>query len=335
MRRQRSGPVEAKLIWAALLLGFSAPARADPPPLPQQAPEAVTTSMVDPLTAIDLGVDYADRMTLPVHIAGAGPYPFIIDTGSQRTILSTELAQKLALASSGQVRIVSMSGPAMIESVQVPHLRFGSEELAQFNALMISRANLGGVGLIGLDGLHDKRVTMDFKVREMRVSESKGAGRVRTSDDEESVVVRARSRLGQLILVDSHVDGTRVQVILDTGAQISIGNMALFRKLKADRLLIPPRPEELTSVTGESIMAQYTVVRRINVGGVELKNVPMVFVDAAPFAELRLSKRPAMLLGMAMLQMFDRIAIDFGRREVNFVMPRSSDDRRERLFASR
>jgi hypothetical protein len=42
-----------------------------------------------------------------------------------------------------------------------------------------------------------------------------------------------------------------------------------------------------------------------------------------------------MLLGMAMLQMFDRIAIDFGRREVNFVMPRSSDDRRERLFASR
>ena len=300
----------------------------------QEPPAAAPMAEPAP-RAIDLGVDMGDRMTLPVHIAGQGPYPFIIDTGSQRTIVSTELARQLALASAGKVSIVSMSGRATVESVEVPHLRYGSEEVGRFDALSISRANLGSAGIIGLDGLKDKKVTLDFRARSLDVADSAGPEKRTSHDDGEVIVVRARSRLGQLILVDSRVDGQRVNVVLDTGAQMSIGNMALFGKMKARRLVIPPRPIALTSVTGETVMAQFTIVKRITIGSVVLQNVPMVFVDAAPFAELGYTDRPAMLLGMEMLQMFNRIAIDFGRREVNFIMPRSGRDNTDRLLASR
>lgn len=330
--------VMASRIALALMAGIGMPAMAQ-----AQTPLAVVPTMQggaaiptvdDPLRSVSLGVDRADRMTLPVRIGGSGPYPFIIDTGSHRTILSTELARQLALVSGSPVSIIAMSGRATVDTVQVPHLSFGSEEVRGVDALTLGRENLGSVGLIGLDGLQDKKVTMDFRARELRVTDS--AGPERSSRQlGDVIVVRARSKLGQLILVDSKVEGQRVSVILDTGAQVSVGNLALFAKMKESRLVMPPQPVELTSVTGGTIVAQYSVVKRITVGSVTLTNVPMVFVDAAPFIELGFSRRPAMLLGMEMLRMFDRIAIDFGRREVNFVIPRSDRALKDRMVASR
>ena len=41
--------------------------------------------------------DSQDRMTIPVHLGRHGPFRFMIDTGSQRTVLSTELASRLGL----------------------------------------------------------------------------------------------------------------------------------------------------------------------------------------------------------------------------------------------
>lgn len=273
---------------------------------------------------IGLGVDRADRMTLPVEISGVGPYHFIIDTGSQRSIIATELAQELALPGLAPVNIVSMAGRETVASVQLNKMKFGSHEMTGMPLLSIARANIGSAGLIGLDGLKDKRVTLDFRGRKLEVSRSLPPDRIRS--DAETIVVEARRKQGQLIMVGSKVDGQRVSVIIDTGAEISIGNMALFNKLKAKRLVIPPTPTTLTSVTGEEVAAIFTVVRRISIEAVQLENVPMVFLDAPPFAELDLGEKPAMLLGMKMLRMFDRVGIDFGSKHVDFHLPRGDRD---------
>ena len=321
----------ARMAITALSLAIPAAALGEQgsPPSPAQRESAAPED-----GPIDLGADKANRLTLPVHIAGAGPFPFIIDTGSMRTIVSTELAQQLALTSGGRVDIISMAGPATLDTVRLDHLAFGDDELSDVSALTVNRAHLGGAGLIGLDSLRDKRVVMDFRANNMTIADSRGQRRETHAPDE--IIVRARSKLGQLILVDSRVAGQKVSVILDTGAQVSVGNMALFKKLKRERLVVPPQPITLTSVTGTAVQAQYTIVRKIEVGNVTLANVPIVFVDAAPFIELGYKERPAMLLGMEMLQLFDRIAIDFGRREVNFLLPQSNGLRRsERQYAAR
>ncbi|RZJ95944.1 MAG: peptidase A2A, partial [Novosphingobium sp.] len=54
--------------------------------------------------------DSADRMTVPVQIGDKGPYRFLIDTGSQKTALSTDLALRLALPAHDKLRIVGVSG---------------------------------------------------------------------------------------------------------------------------------------------------------------------------------------------------------------------------------
>lgn len=262
-----------------------------------------------------LGLDHDDRMTMEVRIGDVGPYDFVIDTGSQRTIVARELAQRLALPELPPVEIVSMAGRVTVGAVRLGGLHFGDHSVGALDALSIAHTDLGSAGLIGLDSLKNKRLTLDFKKRRMDIGQSR---RVAPTNDPDTIVVRARSRMGQLILVDSRIDGRKVNVILDTGAELSVGNMALFRSLKLQRLLVPPQPTVLTSVTGVAVPAQFTVVRHITIGSVTLDNVPMVFLDAAPFDELELGDKPAMLLGMRMLRLFDKVAIDFGNRQVDF-----------------
>ena len=283
------------------------------PSNPDSTGDPAAFELNDPLVSI--GRDDGDRMTVAVQIAGGGPYPFIIDTGSQRTIIATELAKRLSLPVLEPVQIVSMAGRVTVPSVRLDALRFGGHAIDTLVALSIARADMGGVGIIGLDSLKDKRLTLDFVNRRMEIGESRQAS---FGSDADTIVVRARSRFGQLILMNSRIDGRRVNVILDTGAELSIGNMALFNSLKLKRLVVPAQPTTLTSVTGVEVPALFAVVRSLSIGSVKLDNVPMVFLDAAPFDELDLGDKPAMLLGMLMLRLFDRIAIDFGHRHVDF-----------------
>ncbi len=313
---------------AALVLSGPAVAQADPatptpalpesnftitPSNPEQSFDPTTFQLTGQLVPIGKGLD--DRMTMPVHIGQSGAYDFVIDTGSQRTIVAKELAQRLALPELAPVEIVSMAGRVTVSSVMLGGLKFGDHDIENLEALSIAHADMGGAGIIGLDSLKGKRLTLDFKQRKLEVGKSR---RSATQSDANTIVVEARSKYGQLILVNSRVDGRRVSVILDTGAEMSVGNMALFNSLKVKKLVVPPQPTVLTSVTGIQVPALFTVVRRITIGTVTLDNVPMVFLDAAPFEELDLGDTPAMLLGMRMLRLFDQVAIDFGNRHVDF-----------------
>jgi len=268
-----------------------------------------------------------------VEIGPGGPYPFIIDTGSHRSIVATELAQRLSLAALPPVEIVSMAGRETVAAVHLDKIQFGSQVISNLPVLSIAHDALGGAGLIGLDGLRNKRVTLDFKKRQLAIGKSGSSGS--NAWDRNTIVVQAKSKLGQLILVNSRIDGKKVNIILDTGAEISVGNMALFRSLKQQKLVLPPTQVVIKSVTGQAIDAQFAVVRQIQIDSVNLSNVPMVFLDAAPFAELGLAERPSMLLGMRMLRMFDRVAIDFGNRHVDFELPQGARDDSARQLAAR
>jgi hypothetical protein len=77
----------------------------------------------------------------------------------------------------------------------------------------------------------------------------------------------------------------------------------------------------LTSVTGEILSGQLGLIDQVRMGRVTLKGIPVMLVDAAPFAELDLQDKPALLLGIGALRAFDRVAIDFGRGKVDFLLP--------------
>lgn len=266
-----------------------------------------------------------DRITIPVHIDGKGPWNFVVDTGSQRTVISRDLARQLALPIRRQVTIVSMTGRAPASTVAVPRLGYGKVIVDDIEAPVLEGEHLGAAGLLGLDSLQDKRLLLNFRTGRMEIGTSRPAWR-----DPDAIIVEARRRRGQLILLDSDVNGMKVNIILDTGTRLSVGNLALMNRLIRKRRAPAFNPISMVSVTGETLTGQFGTIGRIRMGRVTLSDMPVMFADASPFQELGLQNKPALLLGLQALKSFDRVAIDFGRGKIDFLLPDASalDNRR-------
>ena len=66
--------------------------------------------------------------------------------------------------------------------------------------------------------------------------------------------------------------------------------------------------------------ARYTLAREVQIGGVRLRELPIAFADVRPFEQLDLNDRPAILLGMDALQLFERVSVDFRNRRVRLLV---------------
>ncbi|PAX07561.1 aspartyl protease family protein [Sphingomonas lenta] len=260
------------------------------------------------------------RMTVPVSVAGAGPYRFIIDTGAQRTMISRQLAAELNLPRGRRVGLTAMTGRAQVDTVLVPSLQVSSFGGERIEAPTLERAHMGAPGILGIDTLQDHAVAIDFDQGVMKVSPSKKRkGRARVSRDE--VVVVAKSLFGQLVVTDATYGNKRIRVIVDTGTEVSMGNEALRRLISRSKA--PEQDIELVSVIGDKLVAGYTQIPRVKIGTVEFENLPVAFSAAAPFEVWGLKDKPALLLGMDALRMFRQVHIDFANRELRLTMPKN------------
>ncbi|MEG3087589.1 aspartyl protease family protein [Sphingomonas sp. PB4P5] len=302
---------------AALSLALLAPATSQAPPDPVTAPEPEAAP-----SELDFATEQ-DRMTLPVHIADSGPYAFIVDTGAQRTVISRQLAVALKLSPGRNVRMTAMTGTSTVATAIIPLITVGSSPGAlggsRIEAPMLEAHHLGADGLLGLDTLQHRTLTIDFDAQRMTVTAAAKRRRSpRAASDE--IVVTARSVLGQLVVTDALYRGTKIRVVLDSGSAVTMGNLALQRRIGPRALA----PITVTSVTGSVLHAGYTQVEEVSVGGIKFQNLPIAFADAAPFARFGLQKRPALLLGMDALRLFRRVDIDFANREVRFALPKGT-----------
>ncbi len=277
---------------------------------------------------IDIGEDRNDRMTINVDIPhndfdrlNKGPYKFIIDTAAQRTIVSDELADNLALDIEKELKITTLSGTAPVRTVYVPELTLGKQDTVGLIAPTFRRSALGADGILGLDSLQGQRILFDFKAE--KISIAKQDRRLSRSNNRE-IIVRARRRDGQLIFTNATMAGFKVNVIIDTGSDASIGNLALKRKLRLrdDRLA----QINLLDVRGEDVPALYGITRDLRIGRARFSSLPIAFADIAPFEALKINNRPSLFLGMNALRTFDRLAIDFEDRRIYFLLPENAEN---------
>ena len=275
-----------------------------------------------PGTVLDYGQDRAERMTVPVSIGGRGPYRFIVDTGAERTSIAEELAEDLKLGLGTRARLHSMTEVSRIQTVVIPALEVGGRSIPNINAPALERRNIGAEGILGVDTLQTQRVSFDFSRQQMTVTNSHKREEIWP---ENTIVVTAKNRLGHLVMVDASVDGQKVWVILDTGAETTVANSVLRRKLERRGKLLRTWPIELQSVTGGRMAADQSMMRKIRLGGVDINNMPVAFADVHPFRKLGLMKRPALLLGMDALRMFERVSVDFPNRRVRLLPPGSAE----------
>jgi len=281
---------------------------ADPLILGAQQPFPIGSA--EDIDMIEGHADPAERMTVPVAVEGTGPFRFLIDTGSQRTVVSSEIAARLALQPGPSVRIVGVAGVGQAATARVQALAFGKQSLADLTVPLLDDRHIGADGIIGTDALQHRRVVLDFAKETISVGTPREVG----GNSGYEIVVRARRRDGRLILTDALIDGVRTDVVVDTGAAGTIGNRALQQALREKNL----GTGAIVSVTGQVVWADFGLARKLDLGALSIGNVAIAFTDAPAFAELRLREKPAIFLGMREMRAFRRIAIDFPTRKVFF-----------------
>ncbi len=309
-----------KLQTIMLLAAFAASrigAQERPAPVPT-IPPAVLDDTLE-ITGESLAAkQIRTRMYVDVAVNGQGPFRFLVDSGADRSVIGAGLAARLGLPPGDPVQLQSMAGATRVETVVIDRLRLGNTNVGPIAAPALSEAFIGAQGLLGIDALSEQRLMVDFDAKRVTIEDPRRPEVIRADE----IVVTAHRRRGQLILTQADVNGTPIYAVIDTGAELTMGNLALQARIFRGRRAPPSQPITLVSVTGQTIVANLVVMPIVMIGKIELRGVPVAFADAPPFKLFGLDRQPAMLLGTDVLQSFRRVALDFRGRKVRFVLRR-------------
>ncbi|MEO0499729.1 MAG: aspartyl protease family protein [Pseudomonadota bacterium] len=316
-----------------ILIGLAiiAMAAAPVPPVPGSPAEMSTapaTGLAQPFAAdedtetLAIDLDQTQRMTVPVTINGEGPFPFVIDTGAERTFVSEELAARLGLVAEDEISIQTVSGTYSVPLIPDADILVSGNAQQSVEMPILPRRSLGAEGILGLDTLANTHILFDIAERTMAVRPSAPAEKKKRRERLEpgTIVVTAERRHGRLIFTEAKMNGVEVGIVLDTGAEMSLGNLALRNALLKKR-----REEEdgieLIDVMGVSLDAELGRVRRLVLDDLMIRGGVVAFSDAPVFAKLDMDDAPALLLGMETMRAFEAVSVDFPKRQVRFQLP--------------
>lgn len=319
----------ASLLW--LLAFVTGPATA---PLALAVPCQSTSAALPCPDQLSFTDDEYDRMTIQVQVGGKGPYRFLVDTGANRSVVSTRLVQSLGLQSRGGAEVHSAAGITKVDMVRVPRIELASRSIDGLDAPVLKADNMGADGILGVDTLRAQRIVIDFKNTQIYLTPSpRREPRLAANE----IVITGRLRSGHLILTDAAVDGEPVVAVVDTGAQLSMGNDALRQLLIRHRKLDRASPVQTIAVTGQVLEGDLHLVQAIDLDGVTLNGVDVMFANAETFRAIGRENKPTLLLGMNALRAFEEVAIDLDARKLRLRIPRAALDQKleERALASR
>jgi gag-polyprotein putative aspartyl protease/Aspartyl protease len=315
-------------VLALAMLALAGAASAEPPKIHKPRPAPASAGPMDPLPPAELDDSLAiggddvkareaeTRLSVEVRVNGRGPYQFVVDSGADTSVVGLRIARDLELPLGLPALLNNMTDRNVVDRVKVASLTVGPSTTRDLQLPALREADVGGDGLIGIDALRRQRLMLDFEKRLIKVEDAAKPYHAAPGE----IVVVATLRRGQLILTHVRIGNQSLDAVIDTGSQVTIGNLALRDKLlrrhaKFETVIA-------TGVTGKDISLQVGTIPELRLGSVTLQNVPMAFADVPPFEVFGLAGKPALLLGTDLLETFRRVSLDFKARKVRFQLRR-------------
>jgi predicted aspartyl protease len=281
----------------------------------------------EPLFAAPTRLDRIGRVMTHVMVNGKGPFRFVIDTGASRSTLAPHLARSLGLTHSvgRNVMLNGVTGAAVVPTVAVTSIEIGALKFENQNLPVIFTSIMGNAdGILGVAGFHDQRIDVDFKRDRVTVLESNGR-----RPNYSMVTARAQRNDNGLMILDMRV-GRRIKVkaVIDTGAERTLGNLALQEAINKNRRGVREVVSAVVhGATPDIADGDVQTVKQASIGDMTLTNFEVIFADFHVFKLWELDQEPALLIGMDMLGVLDRLVIDYRRNEVSVYGDRSAASR--------
>jgi predicted aspartyl protease len=264
--------------------------------------------------------DLQNRLTLETMIDGKGPFHFVVDTGADRSVISTELAASLGLINDESVIVQGIARALPAETVMLQNIAFGPVEMSKLPVPMLPRKWLHTDGYLGLDVIDGRKVTFDFQNHRIwfgrPMSEWDYAPKFMGSSE---IVIRVDGSHGRLKAFNCAVDGVPVTAFIDSGAQATIGNSALFAGLaKNGAVFTKNAVVPLLGATGGEILGRVTNFDNIKFDTLNFNKSNLIIADLDVFNVWGLADKPALFIGMNFLQLMSSFTIDYRRKELHF-----------------
>jgi len=256
--------------------------------------------------------DRIGRIWAPVLINGKGPYRLVLDTGATNSAVIHSVVAHLGvpLVESKKVRLHGVTGTAMVPIIEATSIEVGDLIIDDVKLPVLADAFGGAEGVLGTKGLGDKRIFIDFRNDLIQITKSRSqvppAGYIRLP------ITFTRNHL---LSFDIRVGGVRTKAILDTGAQLTLGNSAL-----RDALIRHGREgvdETIVGVTLDTADGESFAVPPIGLGGIEIRNMRITFGEMFIFEKWKMNDAPALLIGMDVIGTLDKLVIDYKMRELH------------------
>jgi hypothetical protein len=178
----------------------------------------------------------ANSESLPFHATGRyqfvvdvqvnhfGPFPFLLDTGTQRSILDSQLAEKLHQSMQGEVNLAGLGFNAPGSFTQVDSIGIGSQtvrdqKLIVYEVKNLLSANISIEGILGEDVLEQFEILIDNAHHVICVSAPGIMGR------------EVRGNRVELLAPELGQDGIKLPESLIVSAKLSDGQRPLRLKL--------------------------------------------------------------------------------------------------------
>ena len=204
-----------------------------------------------------------------------------------------------------------------VDSIEIGALRFEKQDLPVIFTSIMGNAD----GILGVAGFQDQRIDVDFKRDRVSVLESNGK-----RPHYSMVTARATRNANGLMIVDVRVGRRiRAKAVIDTGAERTLGNLALQNAMNKNRR---KKREVVAAVvhgaTPDIADGDVQEIKEATIGDMTLSNLEVIFADFHVFKLWGLDQEPAMLIGMDMLGVLERLVIDYRRNEVSMYGERAA-----------
>jgi predicted aspartyl protease len=310
--------IGAFLLWLTLMaasgctgFGIQAAAPDAEPPLAVSATETIL--QVTPTLSDRIG-----RIVAPVTINGQGPFYFMLDTGATSTVISAPAAQQLGLSRNAETMmwVHGVSGSAVFPSVRIDSLETGPLQFRDLRLPVLTGSIMAGIdGILGMDGLQDKKITADFVHNNLTILESEGAPAALRY-----AVVRFDLISKRLPIVAATVGRIHAKAVIDTGGTHTLGNLALLHALAQARgANLRLLRAAVVDATQTSQAGGLLLTPPINLGKVTVNDASVTFGNFSIFERWGLQREPALLIGMDVLGALGEFSIDYRRMELHLM----------------
>ena len=260
---------------------------------------------------VPMSVDSSGSVVVPVSIGAAGPFLFLLDTGSTHTAISEALADRLDMPLVARTTVLTSTGREWRPIVRLREVAIGRGRAHDVMASVAPGAQLAGIargieGIIGQDFLLDLNYTLDYRRKRLWWSAASAA-------ETDTVVLPLVKQEGRYLVQASAGVSRSMLLVPDSGADA----LVMFDR---EGRTVPALDADTSAASVKSLSgmspARTIVVPELRLGAFTMRNQRVAVVHR---------ERSDALEGDGLLPLHLFASVSFNAREQSLVVRRYAE----------